>query len=161
MGHERQATMPIEEARAIMRLLYDDFACHCEPEHLGNSLQRVLDRLAERATRKNFVELLPLPSGPKDLNRIRPIFRYAVFQKYYRGSSPAVEEYLEGAMRERMQSDPNYLDEELRKLALHLESRPRYVYASRDKDHTWEAKPAAVIAPAPASREPSLSSDTD
>ncbi|MFO0647206.1 MAG: hypothetical protein U0326_13280 [Polyangiales bacterium] len=140
MGRERQASMPIDEAAAIMRLLYDDFACHCEPEHLGNSLQRVLDRLAERATRKNFVELLPLPSGPKDLNRIRPIYRYAVFQRYYKGSSPAVEEYLNGPMRERMR-DAGYLNAELDKLAKHLEKRPRYVYASREKDHTWEGKP--------------------
>jgi hypothetical protein len=60
-----------------------------------------------------------------------------VFQKYYKGSSPAVDEYLDGPMRERMR-DPGYLDGELKKLAQHLDSRPRYVYASRDKNHTWE-----------------------
>lgn len=138
MGHERQATMPIDEARAIMRLLYDDFACHCEPEHLGNSLQRVLDRLAERAKRKSFVELLPMPTGPKDINRFKALFRYAVFQKYYKGSSPAVDEYLTGPTRARVQGDPGYLEHELRKLAAHLEQRPRFVYASREKNHTWE-----------------------
>jgi hypothetical protein len=141
MGRERQASMPIDESTAILRLLYDDFACHCEPEHLGNSLQRVLDRLAERSTRKAFVELLPLPSGPKDLNRIKALFRYAVFQKYYRGSSPAVDEYLTGPMRERVLADPAYLEHELHALARHLEQRPRFVYASREKDHTWEGKP--------------------
>ncbi len=140
MGRERQATMPIEEAGAIMRLLYDDFACHCEPEHLGNSLQLVLDRLKERATRKSFVELLPLPSGPKDLNRIKPLYRYHVFQRYYRGASPAVDEYVNGPMREKMR-DPGYLTTELEHLAKHLENRQRYVYASREKDFTWEGKP--------------------
>jgi hypothetical protein len=147
MGRERQAAMPIAEARAIMRLLYDDFACHCEPAHLANSLQRVLDRLAARAERKSFVELLPLPTGPKDLHRIRPLFRYTVFQKYYRGASPVVEAYLAGPMRERLKSNPHYLDDELQKLARHLESRPRYVYASRDRPPGWESKPVAALDP--------------
>lgn len=146
MGRERQATMPIEEASAVMRMLYDDFACHCEPAHLETSLQRVLDRLAERSTRKSFIELLPLPSGPKDLSRIKAIYRYAVLQKYYRGSSPAVDEYLSGPIRDRMQTSPSYLDDELRRLAKHLENRPRYVYASREKDQTWDGRtdPAAA-----------------
>jgi len=140
MGRERQATMPLDEAAAIMRLLYDDFACHCESQHLVTSLLRVLERLAARSKTKAFVELLPLPSGPKDLNRIRPLFRWGVFQRYYRGSSPVVTEYLEGPMAENMR-DPNYLNAELEKLAKHLEKRQRYVYASREKDHTWEGKP--------------------
>lgn len=154
MGRERQAAMPIAEARAIMRLLYDDFACHCEPEHLGNSLQRVLDRLAERATRKSYVELLPLPSGPRDLQRIRPLFRYNVFQRYYRGATPAVDEYLQGPVRELMKASPHYLDDELRRLAKHLETRPRYVYASREKDQTWEGKSTAAADPSTAPLDP-------
>lgn len=137
MGRERQASMPVEEASAIMRMLYDDFACHCEPRVLENNLQLVLDKLADRALQKSFIELLPLPSGSKDLNRIRHLFRYAVFQKYYKGTSPAVDEYLDGPMRERMR-DPGYLDNELKKLAQHLDGRPRFVYASRDKNYTWE-----------------------
>lgn len=140
MGRERQATMPIEEAAAIMRLLYDDFACHCEPEYLANTLQRVLDRLAERALQKSFIELLPLPTGSKDLNRIRHLFRYAVFQKYYKGSSPVIDEYLQSASREMMKS-PTYLDNELKKLVQHLDTRPRYVYANRDKEYTLEEEP--------------------
>jgi hypothetical protein len=132
MGRERQATMQIDEARATMRLLYDDFACHCDPALLAASRERVLDRLAERATRKDFVELLPLPSGPKDLNRIRPLFRYTVFQKYYPGASPVVAEFLEDPGNAVMR-DPAWLTAELDKLARHLESRPRYVYASRDR----------------------------
>ncbi len=137
MGREREATMPIAEASAIMRLLYDDFACHCEPEHLEYTLQRVLDKLGERALRKSFIELLPLTTGSKDLNRIRALYRYGVFQKYYKGSAPAVDEYLQGPMREHMK-DPAYLDSELKKLALHLDGRPRYVYANRDKDYMRE-----------------------
>ena len=43
MGRERQATLPIDEARAMMRLLYDDFAFLCAPEFLENSLDVVLE----------------------------------------------------------------------------------------------------------------------
>lgn len=139
MGRERQATMPIEEASAIMRLLYDDFACHCDPKILENNLQRVLDRLADRSLQKSFIDLLPLPSGSKDLNRIRPLFRAAVFQKYYRNSTPAVDEYLDGPGRDHTR-DPGFLDTELKKLAQHLDSRPRYVYANRDKRTTWDGE---------------------
>ena len=49
MGRERAATMPIEEAGSVMRLIYDDFACHCAPEFLASSLQLVLDRLDARS----------------------------------------------------------------------------------------------------------------
>jgi hypothetical protein len=130
--------MQIDEARATMRLLYDDFACHCDPALLAASRERVLDRLAERATRKDFVELLPLPSGPKDLNRIRPLFRYTVFQKYYPGASPAVAEFLDDPENAVMR-DPAWLTAELDKLSRHLEARPRYVYASRDRAPAWDA----------------------
>lgn len=141
MGRERQATMPIEEASALMRLLYDDFACHCAPEFLDNSLQLVLDRLKTRAARKNFVELLPLPAGAKDLARLKRIFRYTIFQRYYQGASPVVTEYLEGPMRERLRENPAYLDDELAKIARELEARPMYVYASRAKERTWDDQP--------------------
>jgi len=114
----------------------------------------VLDRLAERATRKSYVELLPLPSGPRDLQRIRPLFRYNVFQRYYRGATPAVDEYLQGPIRELMKASPHYLDDELRRLAKHLETRPRYVYASREKDQTWEGKSTAAADPSSAPLDP-------
>src|SRR6185369_8919493 len=41
MGHEREARLPIGEARAVMRLLYDDFATFCAPEYLATSLDVV------------------------------------------------------------------------------------------------------------------------
>ncbi len=140
MGRERQATMPIEEASAITRLLYDDFACHWKPEELESSLQRVLNGLEARARRKDFVELLPLPTGAKDLNRIRPLYRFSVYQKVYKGISEAVDELLQHPDRQLLRN-PAYLDYELRKLAAYLESRPRYIYPSRDKGFTWEGNP--------------------
>ncbi len=139
MGREREATMAIDEARATMRLLYDDFACHCDPELLRKSKQHVLDRLAERANRKNFVELLPLPSTSKDLNRLRAFFRYSVFQKYYEGTSPVVAEYLDDPSHAPMR-DPAWLTAEIDKLARHLESQPRFVYANRERDPQWIAR---------------------
>ena len=133
LGQERQATMPIEEASGLMRLLYDDFACHCSPEFLENSLQLVLDRLAQRAERKNFVELLPLPTGSKDLGRLKRLFRYNAYSKYYDHTSPAVREVLEGPIREHVK-DPKWLEGQLAQIAKELDSRPRHVYASREKD---------------------------
>ncbi|HEY8209602.1 MAG TPA: hypothetical protein VIG99_19075 [Myxococcaceae bacterium] len=144
MGRERQATMPIDEASALMRLLYDDFACHCAPEFLENSLQRVLDRLAERSTRKRFVELLPLPTGAKDIARLKRVFRHAIYQRYYQGASPIVDHYLKGPIHETLKKNPNYLDDELARIAHELEARPRSVYANRQKEHTWEGEPEPV-----------------
>ncbi|MEQ1500997.1 MAG: hypothetical protein ABMB14_02150 [Myxococcota bacterium] len=133
MGRERQASMPIDEARSLMRLLYDDFASHCAPEHLATSLQLVLDRLAVRAKTKSTVELFPLPTGPKDLNRLRRLFRYTVFQRYYDRAIPDVAEYLAGPMRTLLTEHPQYLDEQLAGIARELERRPKYVYDSRDR----------------------------
>ncbi|MCC6557355.1 MAG: hypothetical protein IT372_30765 [Polyangiaceae bacterium] len=144
MNRERQAQLPIEEARALMRLLYDDFADHCAPELLENSLQLVLDRLEERARRKNFVELLPLPTGPRDLHRLKPLFRYHVFNRYY-PNTPDVSGYLKSGIRELVQKNPRFLDEELARIARELETRAPYVYGNRDKDFTWEGVP--VIPP--------------
>jgi hypothetical protein len=146
MGRERQATLPIDEAQGVMRLLYDDFAYHCAPEFLENSLQVVLDRLEERAKRKHFVELLPLPTGPKNIGRLKRLFRYTVFQRYYRGLSPVVEDYILSGVRQRV-SEPGYLDRELSAIAAELEKRPAYVYPSRDKAVTWDDQPSADALP--------------
>jgi len=51
MGREREASLPISEAEAIMRLIYDDFAAFCAPEHLENSLDIVLSRLERQRDR--------------------------------------------------------------------------------------------------------------
>lgn len=140
MGRERQATLPIDEARALMRLLYDDFACHCAPEFLENSLQVVLDRLEERARRKSYVELLPLPTSSKDLQRFKPIFRYTVYKRHYK-SAPETMEYLNSGIEERIRQNPRFLDDELAKIAAQLDKRPAYVYGNRDKHFTWEGTP--------------------
>jgi hypothetical protein len=141
VGRERQATMPIDEARALMRLLYDDFACHCAPEHLASSLQRVLDRLEQHALSKPTVELLPLPTGPKDLQRLKRLFRYNVYRQHYVGSSPVVDEVLQGPLRDQLKANPRWLDEGLARIQAELEAQPRYVYASRDRDVAWDGTP--------------------
>lgn len=141
MGRERHALLPIDEARAVMRLLYDDFACHCAPETLASSLQLVLDRLEERAERKDSVQLLPLPTGPKNIRRLRKFFRHRVYTKYY-PNLPATHDYLESGISKKLAANPRYLDDELAKIAAELESRPAYVYANRNQDFTWEGLPA-------------------
>jgi len=135
MGRERQATMPIAEASAIMRLMYDDFACFSAREHLESSLQRVLDRLAERTTRKDFVELLPLPTGPSNLKRFEAIFRHRVYRLYYKLSSPVVDEYLSGD-EAKAAAEKGWFDARLAEIRAELETRPQFVYASRDR--AWD-----------------------
>jgi hypothetical protein len=137
MGRERQAVLPTEEARAVIRLLYDDFATHCLPENLVHGLQSVLQKLNTREARGQ-IELLPLPSGPRDLHRLRPLFRYTAFTKYYAGE-PDTLAYLQSGIAEKVKS-PRFLEDELARLAEDLEARQRYVYQSRDKDPEWTPK---------------------
>jgi hypothetical protein len=141
MGRERHALLPIDEARAVMRLLYDDFACHCAPETLASSLQLVLDRLEERAKTKHYVRLLPLPTGPKNLKRLKKLFRYWAYTKYY-PNFPATLAYVNGGIREKLAENPNFVNDALAKIAAELESRPAYVYANRNQEFTWEGLPA-------------------
>jgi hypothetical protein len=155
MGREMQAQMTIEEASALMRLIYDDFACHCSAEFLDNSLQRVLDRLAERAKAKQFVELLPLPTDSRNLPRLRRLFRYTVYSRYYRGASPAVRAYLDAGIRTKLRKQPRYLEDAIASIAAELDSRPSFVFGSRDKRFTFSDQP---IEERP---EPSLDGDPD
>jgi hypothetical protein len=141
MGREQRALLPIDEARAVMRLLYDDFACHCARETLESSLQLVLDRLEERAKTKSYVRLLPLPTGPKNLKRLRRLFRHEVYTRHY-PNLPATLEYLESGIREALVADPGYLDRALDAIATELARRPAYVYENRDREFTWEGLPA-------------------
>ena len=145
LGNERQAWLAIDEASAMMRLVYDDFACHVPAEFLENSLQLVLDRLAERAKTKSFVELLPLPTGVKDLGRLKRLSKPRAFTRYY-GRTSVVDEYLQGQPKERQ--NPRWLDGEIQKIAAELESRPRFVYANRDRDYTWDGQYAPEEPPA-------------
>ena len=141
VGREKRALLPIDEARAVMRMLYDDFACHCAPETLASSLQLVLDRLEERAKTKSYVRLLPLPTGPKNLKRLRKLFRYQVFSKYY-PNLPATHDYLASGTRDVLATNPRYVDAALESIAKELEARPAFVYANRNQEFTWEGLPA-------------------
>jgi hypothetical protein len=144
MGRERQARLPLSEAAAVMRLLYDDFACFCTPEHIRTSLDIVLARLEERRAKgKADVALLPLPTGPKNLQRLRRLFRYDVYQRYYPGAA-GTEAYL-AAMRERLTASPRYFDEALAQIANDLERTPRSVYGSRDQRFLVDAMPALLV----------------
>lgn len=161
MGRERQAKLPLDEARAVMRLLYDDFAFFCAPEFLANSLDVVLTRLEERGARgKAHVDLLPLPTGARDLQRLKRVFRHDVYQRFYAGD-PATLPYLE-AVRERLKSNSRWFEDELAAIARRLETRVPYVYGSRDRDVAWEGTPtpeqpdtaaAALAPPAPGGRD--------
>ena len=139
VGREREARLPIDEARAVMQLLYDDFATYCEPTHLASSLSVVLGRLEERRAKgKNDVALLPLPTGARDLKRLKPLFRHDVYRRHY-GPGPATDAYLNGEVARRIAENPQWLDEELARIAAELAKTRRFVYASRDKGFDPEA----------------------
>jgi hypothetical protein len=143
VGRERQARLPLEEASAVMRLLYDEFACFCAPEFLQNSLDVVLARLEDRRAKgKPDVALLPLPTGPENLPRLRRLFRYDIYQRHYPDVA-GTEAYL-AAMRSRLAGNPRWFDEELTRIAAALAATPRYVYGSRDRRFAVDAMPALL-----------------
>jgi hypothetical protein len=147
MGREREARLPLEEARAAMRLLYDDFAGFCEPRHLASSLDIVLGRLDERQAKgKNDVALLPLPTGAGDLKRLRPLFRYDVFRRYY-GPGMGTDEYLAGPTAQAAAKNPGWFDEQIAAIATELAKTQRVVSGSRDKIEP-EGPPPLDSAPA-------------
>jgi hypothetical protein len=153
MGRERQARLPIDEAGAVMRLLYDEFACFCTPEFLQNSLDIVLQRLEQRrATGKSDVALLPLPTGAKNLQRLKRLFRYDIYQRYYTGA-PGTEAYVE-RMRAQLAANPRWFDEELARIAGELGQTQHYVYGSRDRRFAVDAMPALLADAEEASPRP-------
>jgi hypothetical protein len=149
VGREREARLPIDEAKAVIQLLYDDFATFCEPKHLASSLDVVLGRLEERRAKgKNDVALLPLPTGAHDLRRLKPLFRYDVYRRHY-GPAPATDGVLNGEVARAVAANPHWLDEQLAKISEQLAATKRWVYASRDKGFDPEA-PAEAPPDAPA-----------
>jgi len=149
VGRERQARLPLDEAAATMRLLYDDFAFFCQPEFLANSLDIVTRRLEERRARgKDQVDLLPLPTGPRNLHRLKRLFRYSIYRRYYH-DEPGTRAYLESGIAERLAANPRWLDEQLALLAHDLETRVPYVYGSRGRDEAWVKGSSGDEAPSP------------
>jgi len=143
MGRERQARLPLDEASVTMRLLYDEFACFCTPEFLKNSLDIVLQRLDERREKgKADVALLPLPTGAKNLSRLRRLFRYDTYRRYYT-DVPGTREYTE-RVQALIAQNPRWFDEEVAKLAVKLEESAHFVYGSRDKRYELDAIPALL-----------------
>jgi hypothetical protein len=126
-----------------MRLLYDEFACFCPPALLQNSLDVVQKRLDDRrASGKPDVALLPLPTEAKNLARLRRLYRYDVYRRYYE-NAPGTGPYL-ARIQAYMASEPRWLDDRLAKLTAELEQATHYVYGSRDKRYLLDAIPALL-----------------
>ena len=143
MGRERQARLPLGEASTTMRMLYDEFACFCTPEFLQNSLEVVQARLDDRAARgKADVALLPLPTGPRNLQRLKRLFRYDIYRRYY-ADVPGTDGYLE-RIKPLLAADPRWFDQQVAALAEELARTPHYVYGSRDKRYEVDAIPALM-----------------
>ncbi len=141
LGRERQARLPLDEASATMRMLYDEFACFCTPEFLQNSLDVVQTRLAERRAKgRTDVALMPLPTGATNLHRLKRLFRYDTYRRYY-PDAPGTQPYLE-RIRPLLADNPRWFDEQVSGLAAELAKMPRYVYGSRDKRYEVDAIPA-------------------
>jgi hypothetical protein len=152
MGREREARVPLEEARAVMRLLYDDFAGFCEPHHLASSLDVILGRLDERQAKgKNDVALLPLPTGAHDLKRLKPLFRYDVYRRYY-GAGTGTDEYMASPTAQTAAKNPGWFDEQIAAISTELAKTQRFVYASRDKIDPEVPPPLAPAAAGGGSR---------
>jgi hypothetical protein len=156
MGREREAMMSVDEAAALMRLVYDDFSVHCQPELLQSSLRVVLDRLVERGRTKRFVELLPLPTGPKDLGRLKRLFRHKVYERYYDRRLPEVAAELSGPLRQAMAGNPHWLDEQIAAIGRDLEKRPHWVFPNRERDWAWDDR---FVPPPPDSPDAEVTSE--
>ena len=140
-----------------MRLLYDDFQTFCSPDQLAISLDLVLKRLDERETSgKNSVELIPLPTGPNNVHRLKRLFRYNAYLRYY-ANSPETKAYLESGIREKLKANPRLLDDSLAEIVRELERRPEWVYANRDRGFTWDG----VSLPPERTSDPVLDGDQD
>lgn len=143
MGRERVAQIPISEATAITRLMMDDHATYCSKESMDHTYGYLMKRLEERAAQKDYVALLPLPTGPENLNRIKRLFRHHVYTRYYAGA-PATEAYLKSGIKEKMAANPRYIDDAIAKIHTELSARTEDVYASREKGFTWEGSPKSA-----------------
>ena len=95
---------------------------------------------------------MPLPTGPKNIQRLQKFFRQRVYTKYY-PNVPATLEYLDSGIRQKLAENPAFLDEELAAIAAELEARPAFVYANRNQDFTWEGLPAPPLDDAESRRE--------
>jgi hypothetical protein len=116
MGREGEAALPVDEATAITRLLYDDFASFCTDEALRHGLSHLVGRLEVRGSEP--LRLLPLPVGATTVDRLRPLFRDDVYETCYRGLSAEVDALLTALVPE-----PDALARELGRLAQDLSER--------------------------------------
>lgn len=144
MGRERQARLPIDEAATTMRMLYDEFACFCTPEFLQNSLDLVQQRLEDRRAKgKPDVALLPLPTGARNLHRLKKLFRFDIYRRYY-GDVEGLDAYL-ARTQALLARNPRWFEEEVGKLAERLEASPHWVYGSRDRRYELDAIAALPV----------------
>jgi hypothetical protein len=103
--------------------------------------------------------LLPLPTGAKNLQRLRRLYRYDVYRRYYE-SSPATEPYL-ARIQALMATNPRWFDEELAKLTAELSTATHYVYGSRDQRYLLDAIPALLAEADDAVSVPGQSADVE
>ncbi len=79
--------------------------------------------------------ILPLPTGPNNLQRLKRLFRYDNLRRYYPQADAG--DYLE-QVKARLAQNPRWFEEEVAALGVELAKTPHYVYSSRDKG-MWAA----------------------
>ena len=127
-GTRRRNQAARSTGRAVMRLLYDDFAFFCAPWFLANRPRRraVATRGPPRTRDKAHVDLLPLPTGSRDLQRLKARVPARRHQRFYAGDpDPA----LPGGARSSRRI-PRWFEDQLAAIARRLETRVPYVYGS-------------------------------
>lgn len=140
LGRERQAHVPIAEVEAAVRMMRDDHATFCSAESMEASYHLVLDRLAGRAKIKPYVSLVRLPTGAHNLARLRRLFRYDIYTRYY-ADAPATHQYLESGIREKLEDNPRYVADAIERIRAELSARPTWVYGNRSQAFTWSGQP--------------------
>ena len=80
------------------------------------------------------VWLLPLPTGTNNLQRLKPLFRYDIYRRFY-ADVPGTERYLD-RIKPLIAANPRWFDEEVAALGVELLKTVHYVYSSRDKPGT-------------------------
>jgi len=151
LGRERSAMLPIREAMAITRLMMDDHASYLPRDAVDQTYGYLMRRLEIRARQKDYVALLPLPTGPQNLGRLKRLFRYNVFTRFYAGL-PATEAYLRSGIKEKLAANPRYVDDAIKAIHDELAARTEDVFGSRDRNVSWDGiprSPADLAADAP------------
>ena len=148
MGRERQARLPIDEARAVdapalrrLRLLLR-----------AGVPRRTASTSSCSGSTSGAPRARPTSSccrcrpAPRNLQRLKRLFRYDIYQRYY-PDAPGTEAYLERIAAAARRQSALVRRRSSRSSPRELAQTPHYVYGSRDRRFAVEAMPALLAEP--------------